>query len=44
MKKIVKKIIFLVILFLILFGFYKVNELNYIKHSQIKENLVNHPE
>jgi hypothetical protein len=29
---------------LILFGFYKVNELNYIKHSQIKENLVNHPE
>lgn len=32
------------ILFPILFGFYKINELNYILHREIRINQVNHPE
>jgi hypothetical protein len=39
-----KKLLWLWVLFFILFGFYQVNELNYKKHLQIRDNLVNHPE
>nr|MDD3720240.1 hypothetical protein [Candidatus Gracilibacteria bacterium] len=43
-KKVLKKIFCILMLIIILFGFYKVNELNYQKKKQIQENLVNHPE
>lgn len=39
-----KKILFLFLLIFILFGFYQINEINYKKHLEIRENLVNHPE
>lgn len=43
-NKALKKIFFFVLLWIVLFSFYKINEENYIKQKQIKENIVNHPE
>lgn len=39
-----RKLLFLIVLFFILFGFFQINKLNYWKHLQIRDNLVNHPE
>lgn len=39
-----KKIGIILLLWLALFSFWKINNLNYIKHNQIKINLVQHPE
>lgn len=39
-----RKLMFLFILIFILFGFSQINEINYKKHLEIRENLVNHPE
>ena len=43
-KKALIKILYILILISVLFWFYKINELNYIKQKQIQEKLVNHPE
>ncbi len=43
-KELLNKMIFIIALIAILFSFYKINELNYIKHNQIKSNFVKHPE
>lgn len=43
-KKVIKKIIFIFAVFLILFWFYKINDLNYEKQKKIQANLVAHPE
>jgi hypothetical protein len=40
----IKKILPIVILIIILSGFFQINKLNYIKNIEIKENLVEHPE
>ncbi|MDR2640587.1 MAG: hypothetical protein LBC61_04680 [Candidatus Peribacteria bacterium] len=34
----------IVVLLVSFFGFYKINELNYEKHNEIKESIVDHPE
>jgi len=39
-----KKIVFIIILLVILTGFYNINNANYSKHQDIKRNLVEHPE
>lgn len=39
-----KKIIIIVFITIFLFSFFKINENNYLRHLEIKENLVNHPE
>lgn len=39
-----KKIIIIVFITICLFSFFKINENNYLRHLEIKENLVNHPE
>lgn len=39
-----KKISIIILLILSLVGFYKINEQNYLKHIEIKQNIVNHPE
>lgn len=44
MKKNIKKIAFIILLILIVAWFYKINELNYKKITDIKRNIVNHPE
>lgn len=43
-KIILKKLLFTLIIIFVLFGFYKINDLNYNKHKEISENLVIHPE
>jgi hypothetical protein len=40
----IKKMGVIIILLIILSGFYKINELNYTNHLKIKKNIVNHPE
>jgi hypothetical protein len=42
-NRLIKIIIFFLIIFL-LFSFYRINSINYIKHVDIKNNIVNHPE
>jgi hypothetical protein len=44
MKKINKILIITTTLILTLVIFYKINELNYRKHIEIKRNYINHPE
>lgn len=44
MKKNSKKLIVISLIILVLIGFYKINELNYTKHKEIKRSLVDHPE
>lgn len=44
MKRINKIIFTNLLIILALFSFYKINELNYSKHIEIKRNIVNHPE
>lgn len=39
-----KKIIIIVFITIWLFSFFKINETNYLKHIEIKEQLINHPE
>ena len=39
-----KKVLTTVILLFILFGFFQINKLNYHKHREIQDNLVDHPE
>lgn len=39
-----KKIIVIVFITIWLFSFFKINETNYLKHIEIKEQLINHPE
>lgn len=43
-KKKLKILFFIILLMIILFLFYKINNLNYIKHTQIRFNIVRHPE
>jgi len=44
MKKINKRLIVITLITLALFSFYTINNLNYIKHLEIKKNYVDHPE
>lgn len=44
MKKINKRLIIITLLILAIFSFYKINELNYKKHIEIKISFVEHPE
>lgn len=44
MKKINKKIITTIILTLTIISFYKINEINYSKHIEIKRSFIKHPE
>lgn len=39
-----KKFIIIVFITICLFSFFKINENNYLRHLEIKENLINHPE
>jgi len=39
-----KKIIIFLLFIFVLFSFWEINKLNYIKHNQIRESLVTHPE
>jgi hypothetical protein len=39
-----RKIFIIILLLISFFSFYKINENNYKKHNEIKENLVDHPE
>jgi len=39
-----KKIIIFLLFIFVLFSFWEINKLNYIKHKQIQESIVNHPE
>ncbi len=43
-KKVIKKISFILAIIIILFWFYKINDLNYTKQKKIQANLVEHPE
>jgi len=43
-NKYMKKIPVIVLLLLIGLSFYKINQLNYIKHKEIQQSVVNHPE
>jgi len=43
-KKAIKKIWFILSLIFVLFLFYKINDLNYTKQTQIQDSYVNHPE
>jgi hypothetical protein len=38
------KIFAIIALIAVIFAFFEINKLNYKKHNQIKENIVNHPE
>ena len=40
----IQNIIIFILLGISIFSFYKINELNYSKHQQIQESIVNHPE
>lgn len=40
----IKKVLVIIAIFISLGFFYKINDINYEKHKQINENLVNHPE
>ena len=44
MKKINKRLIIIILIMLAIFSFYKINNLNYLKHIEIKKSFVEHPE